>query len=148
MSNQFRIIGFMAAIGVLMAACSGSAPINRGLSADGRLAPCPDKPNCVSSLAPADDKRHFIAPIAADEAAWQRLPGILADMPGFRIIRQEDLYLQAEATTRIWRFVDDVAFLYDPGQSLIHVRSASRVGYSDLGANRRRIEAIRARLGG
>jgi uncharacterized protein (DUF1499 family) len=60
-----------------------------------------------------------------------------------RIVTQRDDYLHAEFTTPLLRFVDDVEFLADPAAGVIHVRSASRVGYSDLGVNRRRVRRIR-----
>ena len=55
-------------------------------------------------------------------------------------------YLYAEFTSTIMGYVDDVEFLYDAASSVTHVRSASRLGYSDMGANRKRIEAIRNAL--
>jgi uncharacterized protein (DUF1499 family) len=67
-------------------------------------------------------------------------------MKRVRIVTAEECYLHAEFTSALFRFVDDVEFLLDDGTKTIHVRSASRVGYSDLGVNRRRVEAIRYRF--
>ncbi len=131
---------------VLMSGCSGTRPTHIGIQPGGKLAACPDTPNCVTSFASVDDKRHYIEPIEADADKWRKLPRILAETPRITVMEQDENYLKAEATTRIWRFVDDLEFLYDPTQSLIHVRSASRIGRSDFGVNRKRIEQIRKQL--
>ena len=68
-------------------------------------------------------------------------------MPGAQIISEQDQYLYAEFTSRLMGFVDDVEFLADPAAGLVHVRSASRLGHSDLGVNRKRIEDLRSSLG-
>lgn len=118
-------------------------PENLGVSA-GRLADCPDTPNCVCSF--AHDPQHEIQPLRftgfADEA-MAKLKRVLQAMPGARIVTTTDRYLHAEFTSRLFRFVDDVEFLIDPAQNVIHVRSASRAGKSDLGVNRARVESIR-----
>lgn len=111
---------------------------------DGRLAPCPDRPNCVSSQ--ATDAVHAIAPLryaTGPEIALQRLRQVIESLPRTRIVIATDSYLHAEFTSALLRFVDDVEFQFDAINRLIHVRSASRVGYSDLGVNRRRVEIIR-----
>lgn len=108
-----------------------------------RLQPCPSSPNCVCSDAQDD---HAIAPIklAADpQYTWQRLQDYLSQQRGFTVKQVENDYLKAEARTRLLRFVDDVEFELREDAGIIAVRSASRVGYSDLGANRRRIEKLR-----
>ncbi len=116
---------------------------------DGRLTNCPDSPNCVSS----EETRHLhqIAGLAYDgdgKAAFSRLVNLLKSWPRTKIITQTDNYMHVEFTTRFLRFVDDVEFLLDEDEKIIHVRSASRVGHSDLGANRKRVEAIRAAFAG
>lgn len=112
---------------------------------DGRLTACPTTPNCVCSQ---DDRLdHAIEPFAfagSPAAALARLEGALASQPRTRIVERSDGYLRAEATSLLFRFVDDVEFLLDAEAKRIHVRSASRAGRSDLGVNRRRVEAIRA----
>ncbi|MEX1198641.1 MAG: DUF1499 domain-containing protein [Pseudohongiellaceae bacterium] len=126
----------------LLSACAGEPPQNLGPTGDGRLSPCPDSPNCVSSF--SGEERHAIEPLQADLAAIRDVIGGLdnADV----VSSDGEHYLRAEFTTRIIGFVDDVEFLHDPAQGVTHVRSASRVGYSDLGANRQRIERLRQRL--
>lgn len=78
-------------------------------------------------------------------ASLERLKQIVAAMPRAKIVSTSDDYLHAEFTSAIFRFVDDVEFLIDPAAGVIHFRSASRIGYSDLGANRRRMEDLRRR---
>src|SRR5581483_1737652 len=114
---------------------------------DGRLAPCPASPNCVSSQ--AEDSEHKIAPFGwskslADSKA--EIKRAIQAMPRAEIITEHEHYLHAEFTTLICRYVDDVEFVFDETNRVIHVRSASRVGYSDLGVNRKRVEKLRGLL--
>ena len=114
---------------------------------EGKLSPCPESPNCVSSQ--SSDPSHFVEPLAYSDTqptAKMRLVKIIQSMPRSQIISTTDNYIHVEFTSLIFRFVDDVEFLFDGEQKLIHVRSASRVGYSDLGANRNRVEAIRQKF--
>lgn len=69
-------------------------------------------------------------------------------MPRTRIVKEDGVYLHAEVRSFLFRFVDDLEFLIDTEQSLIHMRSASRTGYSDLGVNRRRVEHVRKAFAG
>ena len=111
-----------------------------------RLQPCLSSPNCVCSDA---TDSHAIEPIAITgdaQTMWQRLQDYLARQRGFTITQIEDNYLKVAAKTRLLGFVDDVEFELRADVGVIAVRSASRVGYSDLGANRRRIEKIRKGL--
>lgn len=111
---------------------------------DGRLLPCGSRPNCVSSEAGAS---RSVAPlplppgdaIAALVAAVERLPHA-------RIVEVTPGYLRAEVRTALLRFVDDLELRVDQEQGLVQVRSASRVGYSDRGENRRRVEQLRRLL--
>ncbi|PCI29605.1 MAG: hypothetical protein COB67_03780 [SAR324 cluster bacterium] len=123
-----------------LASCTGERPTNLGVT-EGKLADCPDKPNCVSSY--STDEEHQIAPL---EASLQEIKKSLSQQERVKIIIEKDNYLYAEFTSRVMRFVDDVEFFAIPEMQVIHVRSASRIGKSDLGVNRKRIEAIRASL--
>ena len=119
---------------LLMVGCSGTSPSNLGLK-EGRLASCPNSPNCVSTQ--STDAKHGIDPIvytASMEEARERLE---------KVVRQEEDYIHLECSSRLFRFVDDVEFWFDDANKLIHFRSASRKGYSDLGVNRKRMEQIR-----
>lgn len=112
---------------------------------DGRLAPCPASPNCVSTQ--ADNDAHRIEPLrftGSPSLALFRLKTVLSRQPRMKIVAETDNYLHVEATSLVFRFVDDVEFLIDEKAGVIHFRSASRIGYSDLGANRARMERIRA----
>lgn len=105
---------------------------------------CPESPNCVSSL--ASDSAHFIAPFAFNdqpEAAMQRLKAALLSEKRVTIIKDQADYIHAEVRSLVFRFVDDVEFTLVPEQGVFQIRSSSRVGYSDFGVNRRRIERIR-----
>lgn len=113
-------------------------------AANGRLAPCPPTPNCVCTQ--CDDAEHGMEPLhfqGDPAAALERLRTIVTGLPRTRIVTDRDGYLHVEFTSLIFRFVDDVEFLVEPATRTIHFRSASRVGRSDLGVNRRRMEEIR-----
>jgi uncharacterized protein (DUF1499 family) len=123
---------------------AGDRPTTLGLK-DGQLAPCPRSPNCVVSQGNADAE-HSIAPLAyeGDPAiAWDRLQAVVQALPRTAIIEATDTYLYAEFTSRWMGYVDDVEFYLQPEASQIQVRSASRLGESDLGVNRQRIETLR-----
>ncbi len=113
---------------------------------DGRLAPCPGRPNCVVSQ--GGDKQHHIDPIAYEgekPAAVELIQQVVQELAGTRIAAQTDDYLHVEFKSKMMGFVDDVEFFF-PDSAVIHMRSASRVGYSDFGANRKRLEKIRQRF--
>jgi uncharacterized protein (DUF1499 family) len=112
-----------------------------------RLAPCPSSPNCVSS--DADDSAHIIAAFALAMPAgdaWPAVRGSVENLPRTTIISETSDYLHAECASAIFGFVDDLELHLRTAEGVIAVRSASRLGYSDLGANRRRIENLRALL--
>jgi uncharacterized protein (DUF1499 family) len=125
--------------------CTGTPPTNIGVK-EGKLAACPSSPNCVSSQSQAEDKEHYIQPLhyaGSRDEAKAALISVIESMKRARIITVRDDYVYAEFTSRIFRFVDDVEFYFDDATKTIHVRSASRLGHSDLGVNRKRIETIR-----
>jgi uncharacterized protein (DUF1499 family) len=112
-----------------------------------RLKTCPESPNCVSSQ--STNSSNSIPPIqydVSDHDAMQRLNDVIRKMPRSTIVEFKPNYLRAEIRSALFRFVDDVEFLIDDTPGVMHVRSASRVGYWDLGANRRRVERIRTQL--
>lgn len=129
---------------------AGSRPATLG-AFNGTLASCPDKPNCVSSRATAS--RHAIAPLALDgpaTEAWKHLVATIRAMPGATIVTDERVtggrYLHAEFASRVFGFVDDLECLLADGAKAIDIRSASRLGSYDFGANRARVEALRAAI--
>ena len=130
---------------VLLSAC-GSNHVTTGI-VDGRLTPCPESPNCVSSDAP--DERHRIEPYrlkAAPEIAWRGLRDVVEAQERITVVTADDSYLHVEVRSAIFRFVDDAEFQLRAGDGIIAVRSAARVGYGDLGVNRKRVETIREAL--
>ena len=132
----------MTLLAVILTACAGERPKNLGVKG-GVLAECPSSPNCVSSFAAAEG--HYIAPISFNEepaAAFARLTQMIRQRSDATIIEEGSGYLRVELRTTL--FVDDAEFLLDGEKKVIHLRSASRLGYSDLGKNRRRIEELRA----
>lgn len=146
MNSSIAKFSALVAITLTTAACTGTRPAHLGL-AQSELQPCPDSPNCVSSLAPVSDTGHFIPAIASDDpgATLKAIAQELSKHPA-EIIVEDQNYLYAEFTSSLMRYVDDVEFLYMPGKEGIQVRSASRLGYKDFDVNRERIESIRQAL--
>lgn len=141
--NRVSLLAVVSAF-FLLSGCSGTMP-KLGVM-DGQLQPCPDKPNCVYSM--STDERHAVSPIlvnASEKDAKLAIMGALEQVNG-KVVEVRNDYIKAEFESRLFRFVDDVEFYFprtDPNQTLIHIRSASRVGYSDMGVNRERVEKIR-----
>jgi uncharacterized protein (DUF1499 family) len=125
---------------------TSSQPENLGVT-NGRLAKCPDSPNCVSTQ--ASDESHQMPAITLSgtkEEIIAKIKSVIkSDFPRARLIEETDNYLHYEFTSLVFRFVDDVEFLVDDA-SEVNFRSASRVGRSDLGANRKRMGKISERL--
>lgn len=112
-----------------------------------KLAPCPSSPNCVSSQ--AADEGHFIVPFKITgnvEQAWAALKTALLSQSRTVITNETGDTLHAEATSLVFRFVDDIDAILDADAKIIHIRSASRVGYGDFGVNRKRMENLRSAL--
>lgn len=130
---------------------AGARPTNLGIH-DGKLITCPATPNCVSSEILAIDKEHSIAPIQfAGKASvtMENLKLVLKNTPRTNIIVEgSNNYIYAEVTSKLMGFVDDVEFYIDDSSKTVQVRSASRLGESDLGVNRQRVEEIRKQLQG
>ncbi len=143
MKQIFLSISLLCLIHSLSFAQDGGASSGEGFA----LKACPSSPNCVSSQ--ATDPKQAIAPLVYTESraeALARLKRVLGSMKRTTIVTERADYLHAEAKSLIFRFVDDVEFYLPENQKMIHVRSASRVGYSDLGMNRKRVEEIRKRF--
>ena len=122
---------------------TGPRPSSIGIR-EGSLTPCPGRPNCVSSQ--ARDKRHFVKPFrytSGKDEAFEALKRMLSTQQQATVVEERDNYLYAEFKTTFFRLVDDVEFYFPADEPVIHVRSASRLGYSDLGVNRRRVERLR-----
>ncbi len=129
---------------------AGTRPMNIGVH-DGKLAACPATPNCVNSQAASSDAEHAIEPIqfgGAVSATMDNLRLVVKQTPRTKIVKETNNYLYAEFTSKLMGFVDDVEFYIDEASKIVQTRSASRLGESDLGVNRQRIEAIRSQLSG
>ncbi|MGI0494735.1 DUF1499 domain-containing protein [Alkalinema pantanalense CENA528] len=125
---------------------AGQRPNNLGVQA-GQLAACPSSPNCVSSQ--SRDGSHQIEPIRPSgsiDQAFAALKQVVQSQPRTTVVSASDDYLYAEFSSRLMGFVDDVEFYVDRDAGVIQVRSASRLGESDLGVNRDRIETLRQAL--
>ena len=154
------VIGLLVAVAAVwvaarLGAFSGRPPDNLGLR-EGKLKPPSKTPNSVSSQAalwPDHPQRDYAAiaplPLQGDgPATIARLAQLIESIDGARIVERRPDYLYARFTTPLMRFVDDAEFWFDPAAGVVQVRSASRVGRGDLGVNRARVEALRARLAG
>ena len=114
---------------------------------DGKFHPCPDTPNCVSTQ--AADNKHKIDPIQYSGSlseAKEKIVKIINSLKRSKIITNKENYIHAEFRTATFRFVDDVEFLFDDSEKIIHFRSRARLGISDMGVNRKRMEIIRKKF--
>jgi len=145
MNKQIQIVLISL---LFLTGCAGVRP-KLGIE-NGQLTQCPTTPNCVNSQ--SKDKKHYIKPILTTGTPLEvknHVLKILNELKRSKIIVAEDNYIRAEFTSKMFRFVDDVEFYYPDTKSkemVIHVRSASRVGHSDLGVNRKRCEQIRSKF--
>jgi len=133
---------------IFFSGCTGVIP-KLGIE-NGQLIQCPTTPNCVNSQ--AKDKKHYIEPILMTGTPLEvknHILKILNELKRAKIIVAEDHYIRVEFTSKVFRFIDDLEFYFPNTKSkemTIHVRSASRVGHSDFGVNRKRIEQIRSKF--
>lgn len=131
---------------LLISACAALPPANLGISDRGGLSPCPSSPNCVQSF-DAKDQNHYVQPIkfiGTPTQAKKNLLDALNSTPDTVIVVVESNYVRAECTSKWLGFIDDIEFLIDKQE--IHVRSASRTGYYDLGVNLKRVKTIREKI--
>jgi uncharacterized protein (DUF1499 family) len=139
--SPLLLVAFFAVLGGV--SMMSGPPGNLGVD-NGRLPDCPATPNCVSTQ--TESNRHRMMPIAfqgSGKDAFERLKlAISRSFTRVKLTEEKNNYLRYEFSSLLFRFVDDVEFLLDNEKQLIHFRSASRVGYSDLGANRRRMTKI------
>jgi uncharacterized protein (DUF1499 family) len=139
---RFGFLAFLATLGLFGLSMSAKSPAFPAASGGNRFAACPDSPNCVSTQQANRDQ-------LMQSLDWQGPPSEAVDavrqivaknFDRAKLIDEQENYLRFEFTSLIFRFVDDVEFLVDEQATSIHFRSASRVGRSDLGANRRRMD--------
>lgn len=136
--------GILLVVAFVLSGCFWASP--NGVNPEKRtLESCPESPNCVSSL---EDGDHSIEPYRYDvrtDEAKKWLLKTLSKQYDATVSVQTDTYVHATVTTTLG-FVDDLEFRFDPDHQVIHVRSSSRVGHSDLGTNRERLEKLRESL--
>ena len=129
---------------LLLTSCSGTRPTHLGIQENGRFAPCPDKPNCVQSESQKEEHR-FPTFRTTSDSSWVQLVKVIQEQPRTDVISEKNQnYLHAEATSALWRFVDDIEVILDKEQ--LYFKSASRLGYSDMGVNRERLETLTKQL--
>ncbi len=139
-----RLIAVLIASG-LLSACGAGSPALRS-TVTGQLAPC-GGPHCVSSQSTEVD--HAIAPFnytGSPVAAREKLTRVLGRMAsmGYTVVVSEGDYIHATHTSGTMKYVDDLEFVFSQSErGVIHVRSSSRIGYADFGANRKHVEEVR-----
>ncbi|MGB2688791.1 MAG: DUF1499 domain-containing protein, partial [Desulfobacterales bacterium] len=126
--------------------CSGN-PTERQNSESSGLLDCPDTPNCVSSL--AKNPKYRVEPFKLKKdpkTSWDIVQEMVGSLLRTKVVSANNNDIHAECRSMIFRFVDDLTLNLTPSNGIIHIRSASRTGYSDLGVNRRRVENLRKKL--
>jgi len=144
--RRLLALAFALVLGVSWIACAAPPADDLGIR-DGALAPCPSSPNCVSTA--ARDSRHGTEPLVLAmpaARAWPLVEEVVAALPGTRIVASTPDYIHAESTTRLMGYVDDLELLLQADEGRVAVRSASRTGWSDMGANRARVDELRRGL--
>ena len=140
------LVGFVSPATPVMASIfhfAGNTPTNLGVD-NGTLKSCPESPNCVVSQ--TSDEEHYIEPLKYEidrDQAYDIFLKILSVVPDTEVTEKNDSYIRTESTSKLMGFVDDAEFYFPEDEKVIHWRSASRLGESDLGVNRRRLEQIR-----
>lgn len=137
--RKILVLSCLAVLFLAIMSMTAFRPDNLGIR-NGKLSPLPDSPNCVSSQSEDVAKKMPPLEIDSDEPLKAIASVIENEFPGARLVESDGNYMHFEFTSRLFRFVDDVEFFADG--DVVHFRSASRVGYSDMGANRKRIATI------
>ncbi|MEA1948105.1 MAG: DUF1499 domain-containing protein [Thermodesulfobacteriota bacterium] len=146
MCRSIQLCLKLALILFMVNGCSGKRPDEMGIDPSG-LRGCPKSPNCVSSE--AKDAKHSIEWFRLKgnpTVSWPIIQYEIASMPRWTIVTATDTYIHVECKSRIFRFIDDLELYLNSSNGIISIRSASRVGYWDFGANRRRVEFFRSEL--
>ena len=141
------LMGIFAFIALVMSGCSSVRKTQQLGLIDGQLRPCPDSPNCVSSM--ATDAAHQVDPFqlqVAPKEAWTAMKKTVPELARTQIVLATENYLHVECRSAVFSFVDDLELHLLPKQQQIAVRSAARRGYSDFGVNRKRVEELRKKL--
>ncbi len=141
--RRFAIIPLVSVVGLYFLSMTAPTPTHLGVH-NGKLAKCPSSPNCVSTQADNLEQQMPVIPFDGDpDETLERIKSMVqSGFPRAMLVSEFDHYLHFEFKSLIFRFVDDVEFFVDDKASVVHFRSASRVGHSDLGANRKRMKQI------
>jgi len=138
---RFVFLSFLATVGLFAMSWLSTAPDFPAEGGGRNFATCPESPNCVSTQATSLGQQ--IKPIQWTESSAEALNLIKRTIDNefsrATLVVEKSSYLRYEFTSIFFRFVDDVEFMIDEENRMIHLRSASRVGHSDLGVNRRRM---------
>lgn len=140
------VLSLISLAGLIVLSMTAARPAHLG-NHGGKLAAVPDSPNCVSSM--TDKESHKMEPIdvsGVDQPIEKLKSAIESTIPRARLVTEDGNYLHYEFTSLIFRFVDDGEFLLNEDRTAIDFRSSSRVGYSDMGANKKRMEQIRSAM--
>jgi uncharacterized protein (DUF1499 family) len=111
------------------------------------LQQCPDKPNCVSTQSVQESQK--LEPINlsdANKTILGTVKTVIQKHPRTTLVEERDCYLHYEFRSKLFKFVDDVEFLWDKDENKLHFRSASRLGYYDMGVNKKRMIQIREEI--
>lgn len=126
--------------------CAGQRPSDLGVT-HGQFKPCPDSPNCVSSFASTEEHGFPVYLVSSDaNFEFKKVVDEVANLPRTKIVTLNDQYLHAEQASKLMGYVDDIQVYWDQSTSQLYFYSASRLGYSDLGVNRARLENLVSRL--
>ena len=145
--NRVIIFTLAFTMCLLFTSCTGGNPVVELGVNKSKLATCPTSPNCVSS--DAVDSDHHIESFrlaGSPDETWQMTRSLVATLPRTKIISAESNYLHAECRSALFGFVDDLELHLRPEERIMAVRSAARLGYSDFGVNRKRVELLRSEL--
>ena len=138
-----KILPWALGIMGILIFCMGCKAPEIGLTPTG-LHPCPDRPNCVSSQGATDEQILLPLGYSTDRAtACAKIKQIVQSQENATIVAETTNYLHVEFRSKVMGFVDDMEFWFPEDQPVIHLRSASRLGYSDFGVNRKRVQHIR-----
>lgn len=141
-THHFTRATFVVTCALLITGCSGSRPDNLGV-VNSKLAACPESPNCVSS--DSEGESHYVPAFkleASPERVWNEIKRYLLAQRNMEIITETSDYLYVESTSTLMRFVDDFELHLREQDGIIAIRSASRLGKSDFGVNKKRVDDL------
>ena len=145
---RYIAIAIIVYLLILLVNGMSKSPVELGIN-NGLFAASPASPNCVNSQADKDDAQHYIDPLQysiKETVLLEHIDAVLAETARTQILLAKDDYFHVEFTTLLLRFKDDFEIYIDSDKKLMHFRSASRIGHSDFGANRKRVEKFKKDL--